>query len=169
VKKFDEFIIAIIYVIFSINLLFRLVSFKWREEGILEIIDDFDELADKFDSVAVKERVARITTIVKMLLLVDFSAGTVMGIAILLFSKNKFFLVPLLYSAESDWGYYVLFAFHYIQAYGLGTSLNALESIFTASQLLLEVYIDCLSEKMANINDLKSLKECVRIHNQLRR
>lgn len=166
-KSFDDFVFAALYLIYSANLTFKVVSFKWNQKEILEILNDLHEIEHQMDSSLMTKFHLKIHGIVKKLFLLEVVAGTIMGIAILTFSQKPRYAIPLLYEVDHKIGYYAVFAFHYMQIYAIGTSSVAVESIFTIALMLLEVYVGCLKEMI--LRSSRSIEECVEIKNKLNR
>lgn len=129
VKSFNEFIVAIVYVIFSVNLTTKLVSFMRNQKGILDLINEIESLDEMVDVKLLKEKKKKILKGLVLLLCSDFFLGFCLSLSILLCSKKKIFTIPLLYYPESNVGYYIMFGIHYLQIYGLGSIAHGVEMI----------------------------------------
>jgi hypothetical protein len=114
ITNFNDFIIAIVYVIFSINLTIKIVIFAICEKNIIKLIEHID--ADHDTSVNNK-----ILKFVMSLLVSDLTTGFVLSVSILLLSNGQKFTIPLLYYPTSENGYYTMFLIHYFQIFGIGS------------------------------------------------
>lgn len=166
-KNLDDFMYAILFIIYSVNLTFKVVSFKWNQARILEIVENLREIEEKFDSQKTNTVNLKIKNTIKVLLIFEIVAGTIMGIAIVLLSSDNRFVIPLLYKANGDAGYYTIFIFHYLQVYAIGTSYVGVESMFIVTMLLLENYITFLNEMVAKATE--PMKNIIDIQNKLNR
>lgn len=170
-KDSKEFLLPILHVIFSVNLLFKIVSFKWHEAEIMEMMSDFKELEKKMAEAVVTRKHSAINKSIVMFLVFDILVGTVLGIATLLFGHSKFFVLPVLYGSENDLLYYIQFFISYPQVYAMGTSLTSVESIFIISLMMMEIQIDEFKTVIERIEDFEkdSLKTLVEYQNKLHR
>lgn len=124
VGDLNEFILAIVYVIFSANLTIKALSFVRNQEEILDIIDDLEILHSDVDSVKVKKDDEKIYKLVLGLLLSEVLIGFNLSLMILVMSNQKVYTIPLLYYPESNIGYYLMFFVHYLQIFGIGTLMQ---------------------------------------------
>lgn len=166
-KNFDDFLIAILYVIFSVNLTFKVVCFKLQQSEILEITEDFESLKTDENKEKIIRVEVKISNDIKKLFVLEVTVGTVLGITILALSQTKRFAIPLLYETSHEFGYYAVFAFHYIQVYAIGTLSVAVESIFTISLMLMEAYVESLKDMIADVAN--SVESFVELQNKLHR
>lgn len=164
-------LLPILHIIFSVNLLFKIVSFKWHQSEILRILQDFNELESKMDKIVVKEKHSAINTLIILFYVFDITVGTVLGIGHLAVGHTKSFILPVLYGSNDDLIYYVLFFISYPQVYLMGTSLTSVESVFTVSLMMMEVQIEELKKVIRNVDglDRESLKVIVEYQNKLQR
>lgn len=165
-KNFDDYLIAILYVIFSINLTFKVISFKMQQGKIMEIMEDFENLKTAENSKKMMLIDSKISNNIKKLFTLEVTVGTVLGISILVLSQEKRFAIPLLYETTHKVGYYVVYAFHYIQIYAIGTLSVAVESIFTISLMLLEAHIESMKKIIVDMeNSVENFVELqVKLH-----
>lgn len=164
VTNFDQFIIAVIYIIFSVNLLVKIVNFKWKESEIIGIMRDLEDIqATQTDKDHVRALNREMENKISAFFLSEVSVGTILVIAILVFSNQKIFSIPLLYSTENGFGYYALFALHLVQMYAIGTSSIAVESLFTLSLMMIENSLKNLKKMLGNLSgdEENLLKSCV--------
>ena len=121
VSDLNEFIIGVIYVIFSVNLTIRLMSFMTNHRELIELIEEIEALDNDIDANDIKDENEKILKINKLLLTSDLSIGFNLTMSILMFSKDQIFTIPLLYYPQCTEAYYMMFAIHYIQICGIGS------------------------------------------------
>jgi hypothetical protein len=121
VEDFSELIMAVVYVIFSVNLAIKLASFMRNQKEIVALIDEIEQLDAMVDVKILEVERANILRVVYMLLGSDFCIGFCVSLSILVLSEEKVFTIPLLYYPETDVGYSVMFVVHFLQIYGLGS------------------------------------------------
>lgn len=121
VTNFDDFIVAIIYVIFSVNLTFKLVTFMIYQRDILKMIEELESLDLQIEKEVVRKDNKSILSLMLNLLVSDLIIGFCLSLSILFLRTKKNFTIPLLYYPENEVAYYLLFALHYFQIYGIGS------------------------------------------------
>lgn len=170
-KNFDDFLLEVLYAIFSFNLTFKVISFKWNENEILEVARDFQDLERKMNSNDVVKLHAEIKKSVKNLFMTDFAVGFVLCLAVLVLSNGRTFVIAVLYQTDNSSLYYVLFALHYVQILGIGTSSIAVESILTISLMLMQAQIEEMKKMIQDLTAIKgeALRNLVDFHAQLLR
>jgi hypothetical protein len=158
-----DMLLPVLHVIFSLNLVAKIVNFKWNEKKILEVVAIFDELNKKLNKNKVKKQVERAKKFVILLICSDLFIGLTLGTSILLFSQEKSFILPVLFSSENDVVHYILFAIAFPGVVIVGTSLTSVESIFTMSLIMVEIHIGELKRKIEKSTDVSkhNLKKLV--------
>jgi hypothetical protein len=121
VSDLSDFIIGVIYVIFSVNLTIRLMSFITNQKKLIDLIEEIEALDDGIDSNAIKAENDKILKIHKLLLTSDLSIGFNLSMSILMLSNDQIFTIPLLYYPQCSEAYYMMFIIHYIQIIGIGS------------------------------------------------
>lgn len=121
VNGLNDFIISVIYVIFSVNLTVKLMSFMRNQDKIIQLIEQIEALDNGIDARAIEEEDKGILKINSLLLFSDLSIGFNLSMSILLLSKENIFTIPLLYYPSCNEAYYMMFAIHYIQILGIGS------------------------------------------------
>ena len=168
-QNFHNMLLPTVHIIFSLNLCYKIVNFKWNEKKILEVLKKFDELNLKVEKVYLQNRSDHIKKFILSLLFSDVSVGTIIGISILLFSQENSFLVPVFFCSDNNFVYYILFAISFPNAVVIGTSLTSVESIFTVSLIMMEVHFEELKRRIKKLAEMKKeeLKELVKYHKEL--
>jgi 7tm Odorant receptor len=170
-ESIDDFILSMIYVIFSTSLTFKVISFKWNEGVILEIMKEFEELERMTDSNAVVKLHSDIREFVKKSFITDGIVGFMLSLTVLVFGKGKGFVIPVLFETQNDWLYYALFALQYVQVYGIGSSSVAVESIFTICLMMMQAQIDSMKKVIGEMGEIKdeTMKKIIEYQVQLKR
>jgi hypothetical protein len=119
IKDFNELIVAVIYVIFCLNLTFRLICFKVLEKKVIELIDEID--GNDQDEPKFTQGNMNILKFMGTLLGCDFLIGFILCLSIIIFSTKKAFTVPQLYNPENEIIYLIMFVIHYFQIMGIGS------------------------------------------------
>lgn len=119
IKNFDELIVAVTYVIFSLNLTFKLISFKLMEKKVIELVNELED-NDQNDPEIIKGN-QKILKFMGSLLMSDLMIGLSLSLSIIFFSTKKIFTVPQLYNPENDVTYYTMFVIHYFEIVGIGS------------------------------------------------
>lgn len=168
-ENIDDFIVSIVYVIFSVNLSFKVINFKWNQSEILKILEKCDELERKMDSNLVVKVHEEVEDFVKKSFVMDTSVGFILSLSVLALSHGKTFVIPVLYETDNDLLYYVLYAFHYVQVLGIGSSSVAVESILTINLMMIQAQIDSMKEMIKEMNEVKkeTLKNFVKFQVQV--
>ena len=175
IYKFQEFqglnnmLLLVIHIIFSLNLCFKIVNFKWNETKILEILKTFDELNLKVEKMLFHKQSNRIKNFILILLTTDVSIGAVLGASILLFSQENSFLLPVFFGSGNKFVYYILYVISMPIVVVVGTSLTSVESIFTVSLMMMEVHFKELKKRIKKLAEMKKkeLKELVKYQVEL--
>jgi hypothetical protein len=162
-SSYMDMLLPILHVIFSLNLVAKIVNFKWNEKKIMEILATFDKLDKELDKEKVEKQMEMAKKFVILLISSDLFIGTTLGISILLFSQEKSFILPVLFSSENDVVHYILFAIAFPGVVVVGTSLTSVESIFTMSLIMIEIHIGELKRKIEKSTGVSkcNLKELV--------
>lgn len=121
ITDLNDFIIGVIYVIFSVNLTIRLMGFLTNQKVLIDLIEEIEALDNDIDANAIKAENEKILKINKLLLTSDLSIGFNLSMSILMLSKDQIFTIPLLYYPECTEAYYMMFIIHYIQIIGIGS------------------------------------------------
>ncbi|KAG5671107.1 hypothetical protein PVAND_001321 [Polypedilum vanderplanki] len=163
VKNFREFIVAIVYVIFSVNLTVKLVSFMRNQKEIMDLVDEVESLDEMVDTKILKKKKSNILKGLALLLGSDFSTGLLLSLSILFLSNKKSFTIPLFYYPESSVGYYSMFAIHYLQIYGLGSIAHGVEMVPIIFLLKMKYQIAQLRKNINKIKNrnIEAIKNCV--------
>lgn len=168
-QNLNNMVLPTVHIIFSLNLCYKIVNFKWNEKKILEILKTFDELNLKVEKVLLQNRSDHIKKFILSLLFSDVSLGTIMGISIMLFSQENSFLLPVFYNNYNDFVYYILFAISFPNVVIVGISLTSVESIFTVSLIMMEVHFKELTRRIEKLAEMRKeeLKELVKYQVEL--
>lgn len=163
-RNLNEILLPILHVIFSLNLVFKLLNFKLKEEAILKKLKKFEELQKNLRREKAEKRFKLIKLIVTGLIGSDLNIGTVLGLSILAFSREKSFILPVLFQSDNDIIHYILFALAFPSVVVVGTSLTSVESIFTVSLIMVETHLKELEDRIRTLDvisrdDLKFLVE----------
>ncbi|KAL7024630.1 hypothetical protein ACKWTF_013135 [Chironomus riparius] len=121
VSDLNEFIVGVIYVIFSLNLAIKLMSFRMNQNQIIDLIEEIEALDNGIDTNMIKDENEKILKINTLLVTSEMSIGFNLSLSILMLSNEHIFTIPMLYYPKCDEAYYMLFAIHFLQIYGLGT------------------------------------------------
>lgn len=121
VKNFDDFIVAIVYVIFSVILTFKLMTFMINQCEIIKMVKELEHLDLKMDIKVVKMENKSISALMMKLLISDLTIGFSLSLSILLLSREKIFTIPMFYYPTNAVFYYLLFGLHYFQIIGIGS------------------------------------------------
>lgn len=119
IKNFDELIVAVTYVIFSLNLTFRLISFKLMEKEVIDLINELDD--NDHDEPEIIKGNRGIIKLMGSLLVSDLSIGLSLTLSIVFLATKKIFTVPQLYYPENDVIYRMMFVVHYLEIVGIGS------------------------------------------------
>lgn len=163
IKNFDEFIVAILYVIFSVNLTLKIVNFMAKRNEILEIVEEFNDMERKINSNVVEKLYMDINKFVKQSFVMDACVGFSLSLTVLLLNHSKSFVIPVLYGTSNDFVYYALYLLQYIQVYGIGSSSVAVETIFTICLMMVQAQIDFIRKSVTDMTDFtqEKVKEIV--------
>lgn len=121
VTNFDDFIVAIVYVIFSVNLTFKLVTFMIYQRDILDMIEELESMDLRIEKEIVREENKSILQLMLKLAVSDLLIGFSLSLSILFLSTKKIFTIPLIYYPDNELAYYILFALHYFQIIGISS------------------------------------------------
>jgi hypothetical protein len=149
----------------------KIVNFVWNRKKIDNIIRAFHELEQEADKTFVMETHNEIKKFVKSSFIMDAAVGFTLSLTVLVLSKNKAFVIPVLYSDTGILAYYPLYALQYLQVYGIGSSSVAVESILTISLMMLQAQIVRMKNFIADSKELKGqeLKRIVDFHIKITR
>lgn len=121
VTNFNDFIVAIVYVIFSLNLSFKLLIFMIYQRDILNLVEEVERFDLAINKDVVKKENKSILSLMMKLLVSDLSIGFSLSLSILFLSEKNIFTIPMFYYPENSVAYYLLFAVHYFQIIGIGS------------------------------------------------
>jgi hypothetical protein len=170
-KDFDDFIVSILYVIFSVNLSLKIINFAWNRQKIIDIVKKFEELEISMDSSEVAKVQADIRKFVKSSFVADSLIGFTLVLTVLVLNKTRAFVIPVLYGGSSDVEYYALYALNYIQVFGIGSSSVAVESIFTICLMMIQSQYEAMKKMIADMKEgeKKQLEKFVNFQVEVRR
>jgi hypothetical protein len=155
-KDFDDFIVSVLYVIFSVNLSLKIINFVWNRQKIVEIVENFKDLESSMNSSDVAKLHEKIRKFVKGSFVMDSVVGFTLVLTILILSQTRAFLIPVLYGGSSDAEYYALYALNYVQVFGIGSSSVAVESIFTICLMMIQAQFEAMKKMIADMKEAKS-------------
>lgn len=118
VETFKDFIVALIFVIFSSVIAFRLLSFSLMQNQVLELIS---EIEDNDEGQMMIEGTGKILKLMASLLSWDLLIGLSLSLSIIFFGGKKTFTIPQLFHPQNDVVYYFVFVLHYLQIIGIGS------------------------------------------------
>lgn len=121
VTNFNEFICALTYVIFSVNLTFKLFNFKTNQNEILKLIEDLERMDKELKENCVRNWTKRILLFMSILVSTEVILGLVLSFSIILLSNEKIFTIPQIYHPDNNYAYGVVFVLHLLQIIGIGT------------------------------------------------
>jgi 7tm Odorant receptor len=170
-NNYNEILLPILHTIFSINLLLKIISFKWNESEIIDIMKSFEKLEAKMNKLPVLERHIGIRKFTRVFLMMDVTVVLSLASSIFIFSKENNFILPRLYQPSNIYEYYVLFALSVPHTLIAGTSLTAVESIFNVSLMMLEMQVSSVKEIIVTAGKINkdSMRRIVELQTEVQR